>query len=146
MTRKIEVELTSQSGEENWTWRAAGARMPKGAVSASLVPTGVGVGTLLRAEVEVGIDGIEILSLAIPVDPKAEKPVANRIEIVGSRKEEADVIVTLARKGRSGGDRRGGPGGDSRGERRGGPGGDSRGERRGGPGGDRRGGPGGDRR
>ena len=150
MTRKIDVELTSQSGEENWTWRAAGARMPKGAVSASLVPTGVGVGTLLRAEVEVGIDGIEILSLAIPVDPKAEKPVVNRIEIVGSRKEEADVIVTLARKGRSGGDRRGGPGGDSRGERRGGPGGDRRGDRRGGPGGDsrgeRRGGPGGDRR
>ena len=64
MSRRIDIELTSQTSEGSWTWRAAGARQPKGTVDASLVPTGEKVGAILRADVEVGLEGMEILSLS----------------------------------------------------------------------------------
>ena len=141
MTRRIDVELTSNNGGETWTWRAAGAKLPKGSVPATLVPEGSAVGSVLRAEVENGIDGIEVLALSVPADPQAGRPVVERIEILGSGKQSADVTVTLAKKGRGGrdGERRGGRDGDRRGPR--GEGGDRRGPRRegGGPRSDRRG-------
>ena len=40
MGHRIEVELTSQSDETTWTWRAAGAKLPRGTVDAALVPDG----------------------------------------------------------------------------------------------------------
>jgi len=64
MSRHIDIELTSQTGDGSWTWRAAGAKQPKGTVEAALVPPGEAVGAVLRAEVEIGLEGIEILSLA----------------------------------------------------------------------------------
>ena len=63
MSRRIDIELTSQTGDGSWTWRAAGARQPKGTVEAALVPPGEAVGAVLRADVEIGLEGIEILSL-----------------------------------------------------------------------------------
>ena len=63
MSRRIDIELTSQTGEGSWTWRAAGARQPKGIVGAALVPPGETVGAVLRADIDVGLEGIEILSL-----------------------------------------------------------------------------------
>ncbi|MGH3155533.1 MAG: hypothetical protein ACRDNF_02990, partial [Streptosporangiaceae bacterium] len=56
--------MTSQTGDGNWTWRAAGAKQPKGVVDGTLVPSGQAVGAVLRAEVEIGLDGIEILTLS----------------------------------------------------------------------------------
>lgn len=147
MTRRIEVELTSNTGGDTWTWRAAGAKLPKGSVAASLVPEGSTVGSVLRAEVENGMDGIEVLALSVPADPKASRPAPERIEVLGSGKQAADVTVTLAKKGRGGrdGERRGGRDGERRGPRGDG---ERRGPRReggGGPRGDRRGGPRGER-
>ena len=66
MSRRIEIQLTSRSSNEMWTWRAAGAREPRGVVPASLVPDGVTEGAVLKAEVEITIDGIEVLTLSAP--------------------------------------------------------------------------------
>ena len=134
MAQRIDVELTSHRDDGTWTWRAAGARQPKGDVTADLVPEGASVGDVLRAEVEAGIDGMQIATLAPPKVRKRKEP--QRIEILGSGDDAPGVTTQLAPK-RGG---RGGRGGDrrDRGER-GGRGGDrrDRGER-GGRGGDRR--------
>ena len=57
MAHRMEVELTSRTGEATWTWRAAGAKQPRGTVEAELVPEGAEVGTVFRAEVETTLDG-----------------------------------------------------------------------------------------
>jgi hypothetical protein len=123
MSRRIEIEITSLNGDVA-TWRAAGAKLPKGVLNASLVPGGPVVGNVYRADVEQYMEGIEILSVmapktASPVDPRNE-----RIELIPNAKPGPDVVVTYAPKGR-GGPRREGPdgrreGGPSR--REGGPG------------------------
>ena len=127
MAQRIDVELTSHRDDGTWTWRAAGARQPKGDVAAELVPEGASVGDVLRAEVEAGIDGMQISSLAPPKVRKRNEP--QRIEILGSGDDAPGVTTQLAPKrgGRGGRGDRGGRGGDRR----------DRGDR-GGRGGDRR--------
>jgi hypothetical protein len=147
MGHRIEVELTSQSDETTWTWRAAGAKLPRGTVDAGLVPAGTTVGTVLRAEVETTLDGTTVTALLAPKGKSAPKPV-DRIEVVGTPQKGPDVNVVLAGKGKrrrdDDGDRDGsrrpsgrgprGEGGAPRGEGRGRDGGGSaapRGEGRG---------------
>jgi hypothetical protein len=115
MSRRIEIEITSLNGDVA-TWRAAGAKLPKGVLNSSLVPGGPVVGNVYRADVEQYMEGIEILSVmapktASPVDPRNE-----RLELIPNAKTGPDVVVTYAPKGR-GAPRR--DGGDSR--REGGP-------------------------
>ncbi len=97
----------------SWTWRAAGARQPKGTVDGSLVPPGEGVGALLRADIEVGLDGIEILSLTAVKTPRSPEDAEGRIEVRGTPKRAPDVSVILApgsgRKRRDGGSGEGRP-------------------------------------
>ena len=134
MSRHIDIELTSQTGDGSWTWRAAGAKQPKGTVEAALVPPGEAVGAVLRAEVEIGLEGIEILSLAAAKPAHSPEKTEGRIEVKGTPKRAPDVSVILApgsdkrrrdrdddgeRRDRRGGNRRG-PGGDGRGDERGG--------------------------
>jgi hypothetical protein len=69
---RIDIELTSAGGDGSWTWRAAGAREPKGILDGSILPTGAAVGDLLRAESEHDVDGIRILSI-VPPKQKAER-------------------------------------------------------------------------
>lgn len=124
MPRRIDIELTS-STEGAWTWRAAGARQPKGSVPDDLVPGGAKVGDVLRAEVESGMEGLEILSLAAK-EGKAEASSANRIEVLGAPKREPGVSVAYApgaRRRREDGDRPGRREGGPRAGRREGPGG-----------------------
>ena len=111
MSRHIEIEITSLNGDVA-TWRAAGAKLPKGVLRASLVPGGPVVGSVYRADIEQFMEGIEVLSVmppktASPLDPRKE-----RIELIVSEKSTPDVTVTYASKGR--GPRRDG---DDRGER-----------------------------
>ena len=111
MSRRIEIEITSLNGDVA-TWRAAGAKLPKGVLQASLVPGGPVVGSVYRADIEQFMEGIEVLSVlpaktASPLDPRKE-----RIELIVSEKAVPDVTVTYASKGR--GPRRDG---DDRGER-----------------------------
>lgn len=95
MPRRIEIELTSRTPEGAWTWRAAGARQPRGVVEGELVPEGSSVGDVLRAEVESGIDGIDVVALAPPSRREGEAP-TNRIEVVGAPRRGPDISVTLA--------------------------------------------------
>ena len=99
MSRRIEIEITSLNGEQA-TWRAAGAKLPKGVLNASLVPGGPVVGSGYRADIEQYMEGIEILAVlpaktASPLDPKNE-----RVELIPTAKTGPDVVVTYAPKGR----------------------------------------------
>jgi hypothetical protein len=99
MSRRIEIEITSLNGDVA-TWRAAGAKLPKGVLQASLVPGGPVIGGVYRADIEQYMEGIEILSVtapktASPVDPKNE-----RLELIAEPKKGPDVVVTYAAKGR----------------------------------------------
>jgi hypothetical protein len=117
MSRRIDIELTSQTPEGIWTWRAAGAKQPKGVVEGSLVPAGEAVGSVLRADVETGLDGIEILALSPAKPARSPEKAENRIEVRGTPKRAPDVSVVLApgSRRRDDDDRR-----DRRGGRRGG--------------------------
>ncbi len=99
MGHRIEVELTSQSDESTWTWRAAGAKLPRGTVPADLVPAGTSVGTVLRAEVETTLDGTTVTALLAPKGKAAPKTV-DRIEVLGTPRKGPDVNVVLAGKGK----------------------------------------------
>jgi hypothetical protein len=77
MSRRIDVELTSRRDDGSWTWRAAGAREPKGVVDGSLLPADSKQGDVLRVEIEQFIDGIGILAeLMDPAGFAGEAPVA----------------------------------------------------------------------
>jgi hypothetical protein len=99
MAHRIEIELTSETGDATWTWRAAGAKQPRGSVDASLVPEGSGVGSVLRAEVETTLDGTTVTALLPPkTKGKAEVRSAERIELLGKPQRGPDVNVVLAGK------------------------------------------------
>ena len=116
MSRRIEIEITSLNGDVA-TWRAAGAKLPKGTLSAALVQGGAVVGNVYRADVENYMDGIEVISVlppktASPLDPRKE-----RLEIILKENTGPDVVVTYAPKGRGGrrdGERREGDRKDSK--------------------------------
>jgi hypothetical protein len=124
MPRRIDIELTSRA-EGSWTWRAAGARQPRGVVDAALVPEGAEVGSQYRAEVESGVDGIDVLSLLPPKAKTSEIKTQGRIEVLGVPRRAPDVSVQLAGGGRRRDDDRGPKGREGRGGR------DSRGGREG---------------
>lgn len=88
--RRIEIELTSQRDDGTWTWRAARARRPKGEVSGDLVPDAAAVGSVLKAEVDGGLDGLEILALFAP---RARPEPSGRLELIGGG---AGPLVTTA--------------------------------------------------
>ena len=50
MSRRLEIELTSTRPDGSWTWRAAGAKQPKGDLDGALLPEGTEVGAVLRVE------------------------------------------------------------------------------------------------
>ena len=116
VSRRIEIEITSLNGDVA-TWRAAGAKLPKGTLSAALVQGGAVVGNVYRADVENYMDGIEVISVlppktASPLDPRNEK-----LEIIVKPASGPDVVVTYAPKGRGGrrdGERREGDRKDSK--------------------------------
>src|SRR5688500_7658467 len=96
MSRRIDVELTSARDDGTWTWRAAGAKQPKGVVAATLLYHGAKVGDIVRADVEMDIDGITILAVT---PPKGSTPAPEgRIEILGASREFEGVTTSLAPK------------------------------------------------
>lgn len=99
MAHRIEIELTSTTGEGTWTWRAAGAKQPRGTVAGDLVPEGSAVGTVLRAEVETTLDGTSVLAL-LPPKGKAGTRRTETIEVLGTPHSGPDVNVVLASKSR----------------------------------------------
>ncbi len=159
MSRRIDIELTSNRDDGSWTWRAAGAKQPKGVLNGALLPGGAAVGDQLRADVETSLDGTEVLAV-LPPKTKS-RATAEVIELTARGLSDDELVITTLAPKRGGSRDRGDRGdrGDRRdrgprregadrprregrpGERAGGPGGD----RSGGPRGDRPGGPRGDR-
>ena len=121
MTRRIDIELTSSRDDGTWTWRAPGARQPRGSLEGTLLPDGAKVGDVLRADAEFDLEGIVVTSVLAPKDgARAEK--AARIEIVGSGRDSGPggvsvVLVPGGRRrdedGRGERPRRGAPGRDA---------------------------------
>jgi hypothetical protein len=99
VSRRIEVELTSDRGDGSWTWRAAGARQPRGVVDAGLVPEGAKVGDVLRAEADFDLDGVTVVGLAPIQEKKRNEP--ERIEIIGPPRREQELVTSsLVKEGR----------------------------------------------
>ncbi len=118
MSRRIDIELTSTRPDGTWTWRAAGAREPKGVLDGGILPGGAKVGDVLKAEADLDVDGITILSVAGGGRVRKEP---NRLEIKPSDRPFEPISVQLAQRDRSGDGRRprrDRPGGDGRGDRR----------------------------
>jgi hypothetical protein len=108
MSRRIDVELTSKQNDGTWTWRAAGAREPKGVLDGDLLAADATVGQVLRADAEFDVEGIEVISVLPPLPERAEPEL---LEILGSGRNEPDVVTTgVSKRGRQGDrdDKRGG--------------------------------------
>ena len=97
MSHRLEVMLTSRRPDGTWTWRAAGARQPKGVLSEGLVPAGAAVGDVLRVEAEVSVDGIAVRQV---LPTKTERPPSPRLEHLGSKRftEGVTMAPEVARK------------------------------------------------
>ncbi|MCU1374963.1 MAG: hypothetical protein JWO68_2249, partial [Actinomycetia bacterium] len=96
MPRRIELELTSERPDGSWTWRAAGAREPRGELEGTILPGGAKVGDVLRAEADFNVDGITVLSV---LPPKGARVEPERLEVVGPEREFTPVTSTLVGKG-----------------------------------------------
>ena len=133
---RMQIQLTSARDDGDWTWRAHGARQPKGSIGRDLLPTGATVGDVLRVEIDQFMDGIEVTSV---LQGPAGRSGAETLEILGSGRDEPLVTSKLAgRGGGRGGDRKGGrreSGGERRrdGDGNRGRGGDGSGDRARGP-------------
>ncbi|MGH1502986.1 MAG: hypothetical protein ACRBI6_05480 [Acidimicrobiales bacterium] len=111
MSRRIDIELTSDRDDGTWTWRAAGAREPKGVLEASVLYDGAAVGDVCKAEAEFLIDGIEVTQTFAPKKKKDRGQ--DLLEMVSRPVPDSELVTEVrAPKGRGG--RRG-----DRGERRG---------------------------
>ena len=121
MSKRIDIELTSNRGDGTWTWRAAGAKTPKGTLNGAILDAGAKTGDTLKVEAEFDLDGVEILSL---VKTKEKSVRGNILEILGSEKEFQPVTQKLAdkskdRKPKRDGDRKPRRDGDKRPTRQG---------------------------
>src|SRR6516225_8193817 len=96
MPRKIDIELTSARADGTWTWRAAGARQPKGTLDGSLLPSGASVGDVLRAEAEIELEGTVIMAVATP---PGKRPDPDRLELLGDTRPFEGVTTSLVPKG-----------------------------------------------
>ncbi len=131
MPRRLDVELTSARDDGTWTWRAAGAKQPKGVVPTAVLYDGAKVGDVVSAEADFDVEGITITSV---IPPKRKAGREGRLELTGPDEEFKPVITNWSEK-KGGRDRD--PYGEKapRGDRPGGGGGGGGGGGRGGPGG-----------
>ena len=110
MSHRLEVMLTSRRPDGTWTWRAAGARQPKGVLEEGLLPAGAAVGDVLRVEAEVSVDGIAVRQV---LPTKADRPPPSRVEHLGSQRF-TEGVTGPAKLTRQSAERTGGPGGRRR--------------------------------
>ncbi len=106
MSRRIEIELTSARPDGSWTWRAAGAREPRGVLDGGLLQSGAKAGDVLRAEADFELEGITIVSVLAPKNDTRSEPL--HIEVVGPGRPEGPGVTTqlVGRSDRRSGDRR----------------------------------------
>ncbi|MEO5973729.1 MAG: hypothetical protein ABIQ38_00795 [Ilumatobacteraceae bacterium] len=98
MSRRIDIQLTSSRDDGTWTWRAAGAKAPKGVVAASLLPNSVQTGDVFKVEADFDIDGISVLAV-VPAKEKSQR--LNVLKLIASDKSFTPVTQQLAERGKS---------------------------------------------
>ena len=114
---RIEIELTSSKEDGSWTWRALGAREPRGSLDGALLAAPAAVGDVLRVETDQFLDGMTVTAILPPRD-KRSSPVL--LELLDNAGEEPDVTTRLVGGKRrrdheaSGGERKPRKGGRSR--------------------------------
>lgn len=92
---RMEIELTSKRDDGTWTWRAAGAKLPKGSLAENLLDGNASIGDVIRVETEQFVDGISVTSV---LSGRDKKSVPELLEIVGSGKDEPLVTSNLQKK------------------------------------------------
>src|SRR5690606_37649308 len=122
-----DIELTSALGDGRWTWRAAGAKQPKGVLDGGILPAGAAVGDELKVEIEQEIDGITVLNVV----HGREKQARDLLELLPVEREFQPVVETRARRDRGDRPRRDGDRRPRRDDRDGRGRDERRGERRG---------------
>ncbi|MGH9227713.1 MAG: hypothetical protein ACRD07_03100 [Acidimicrobiales bacterium] len=95
MSRRIDIELTSSRDDGSWTWRAAGAREPRGTLDSALVPGGAQVGDVLRAEIDGYLDRMSVVAVLPPRAPRREP---ERLELHGAGSDRPLVTSTLVQE------------------------------------------------
>jgi hypothetical protein len=93
MSRRIDIELTSSSADGTWTWRAAGAREPRGSLDGALLPDGSKPGDVLKVEAEFDVDGITVLSVVTSSRHRREP---ERLELIVNDRDFQPVTQTRA--------------------------------------------------
>src|SRR5262245_59221366 len=96
MSRRIEIELTSSREDGSWTWRAAGAREPRGTVESAILPGGAKVGDVLRVEIEGYLDGLNIVAV---VPPRAARTEPERLELKSTSPSDQPLVTTALVRG-----------------------------------------------
>src|SRR3954463_3486167 len=91
MSRRIDIELTSVRDDGTWTWRAAGAKQPKGVLDGKLLYEGAKTGEVVRAEADFEIEGITIISILPPKEKRSEP---DRLEIVGPAQAQQPLVTS----------------------------------------------------
>ena len=118
MARRLDIEVTSTRDDGSFTWRQAGAKAPKGVGASELLPANCKVGDVLRAEVEMDLDGATVTSVSVI---KQRERNVTLLEITGSGvafQPVTEVSTNKARRGEKRGDKRGAKGArGGRGER-----------------------------
>ena len=111
--------MTSQRPDGSWTWRAAGAREPKGELAGDLITFAASVGDELTVEAEFHMDGIEIIEA---FEPKKKRSMPETLEVLGSGRDQPLVTTQLVsnrkNRDRDRGDRRDRQDRRNRGDRR----------------------------
>src|SRR5215207_10549486 len=96
MSRRIDIELTSSLNDGTWTWRAAGARQPRGVLDGSILPADAKVGDELKVEVEQELEGLTVLSVV----SGREKQERDLLALLPAEREFQPVIETRAKRER----------------------------------------------
>jgi hypothetical protein len=115
MARRIEITLTSKKPDGSYTWRAAGAREPKGVVGADVVGPDAELNTTLKVDADFDIDGIVITTV---VSGGRQRKPAEVLALIPTDRPSGTVTQQLAKRdsrdGKPRGPRRDGdrPGGD----------------------------------
>jgi len=112
----MDIEVTSTRPDGTFTWRQAGAKAPKGSGGADVLPAEAKVGDVLRAEIDMDMDGPVVVSLS-PVKQRERN--VKLLTITGSGAEFKPVTEVSTNRRSKGGDKRGDKRSDKRSDNRG---------------------------
>jgi hypothetical protein len=111
----MDIEVTSTRPDGTFTWRQAGAKAPKGSGGADVLPADAKVGDVLRAGIDMDLDGPVVVSLS-PVKQRERN--VKLLTITGSGAEFKPVTEVSTNRRSKSSDKRGDKRGDKRTDKR----------------------------